>query len=85
MAVSILFNIPLVIGDEGRNIGGVIINGKFSGDGRYTEKCNSWLENHCRVNKVLLTTSCTHALEMTSIFIRKTLYLRNYLVLWSLG
>jgi dTDP-4-amino-4,6-dideoxygalactose transaminase len=69
MAVSIPFNIPLLIGDEGRNIGDVIINGKFSGDGRYTEKCNSWLENHCRVNKVLLTTSCTHALEMASILI----------------
>ena len=63
MAVSIPFNIPLLIGDEGRNIGDVI------SDGRYTEKCNSWLENHCRVNKVLLTTSCTHALEMASILI----------------
>ena len=65
----IQFNKALLTGNEIKNIQGVIAEGKFSGDGEYTKKCNSWLENNCRVKKALLTTSCTHALEMAAILI----------------
>jgi dTDP-4-amino-4,6-dideoxygalactose transaminase len=69
MIISIPFNTPLVTGDEINNLKKVIANDKFSGDGEYTKKCNSWLESHCKVNKALLTTSCTHALEMAAMLI----------------
>ena len=69
MSDFIKFNTPLVIGDEIGNLQSVVANGKFSGDGGYTKKCSSWLESSCRVGRVLLTTSCTHALEMAAILI----------------
>lgn len=69
MPYSIQFNVPLVTGDETSNLKNVIVNNKFSGDGEYTKKCNSWLEEKCKVNKALLTTSCTHALEMAAMLI----------------
>ena len=69
MKTLVQFNTPLVTGDEIRNLKKIIVNDKFSGDGEYTRKCNSWLESHCKVNKALLTTSCTHALEMAAMLI----------------
>ena len=69
MTFSIQFNVPLVTGDEISNLKNTIVNNSFSGDGEYTKKCNSWLEDHCKVNKALLTTSCTHALEMAAMLI----------------
>lgn len=64
----IKFNIPLVTGGELENIKKVFEQ-KFSGDGYYTKKCNLWLEHNLSVKKALLTTSCTHALEMAAILI----------------
>ena len=40
---------------------------KLSGDGVFTKRCSKWLEDNFKLNKVLLTTSCTHALEMAAI------------------
>lgn len=40
---------------------------KLSGDGYYTKKCHQWMEQRFHFPKVLLTTSCTHALEMTTL------------------
>ena len=40
---------------------------KLSGDGHYTKKCNEWFEDNFSCNKALLTTSCTHALEMGAL------------------
>lgn len=37
------------------------------GDGKYTKLCNKWLKDSCKVSSVMLTTSCTHALEMTAL------------------
>jgi len=39
------------------------------GDGRFTERCHAWLEQHTRTEKALLTTSCTAALEMAALLI----------------
>lgn len=41
--------------------------GHLAGDGLYTQKCHSWLENHIGTHKALLTHSCTAALEMAAI------------------
>jgi len=66
---NIAFNEPLVIGKENNLIDDVISSGNFSGDGKYTKKCNLWLEEYTKSAKCLLTTSCTHALEMAAILI----------------
>lgn len=61
------FNIPLVTGKETIYIHQAIQSRKFCGDGSFTKKCNEWLENYAKARKALLTTSCTHALEMAAI------------------
>lgn len=40
---------------------------KISGDGFYTKKVSEWFTDNCNIKNLLLTTSCTHALEMTSL------------------
>ena len=66
---KITFNIPLRTKNELKYISSVFESNKFSGDGVYTKKCHKWFENHLNANKVLLTTSCTHALEMTALLL----------------
>lgn len=61
------FNIPSITGKEIHYIRYLLKNRKFCGDGVFTAKCNQWLENNSKAKKVLLTTSCTHALEMAAI------------------
>ncbi len=64
----ILFNVPPVVGKEDIYIREVIReNKKLCGDGAYTNKCTKWLEENLKIGKGLLTTSCTHALEMAAI------------------
>jgi dTDP-4-amino-4,6-dideoxygalactose transaminase len=43
------------------------VNKKICGDGPYTQKVNKWFEERLSVPKVLLTTSCSHALDMMGI------------------
>lgn len=64
------FNKPPVTGREINNIQDAIEKKqKLSGDGPYTKYCNEWLETNFHTPKALLTTSCTHALEMAAILI----------------
>lgn len=64
------FNIPPFLGKELDYVKDSIIdNKKICGDGPYTKKCNQILEEKFISNKILLTTSCTHALEMAAILI----------------
>ena len=63
---KIPFNKPYVSRRQIENIYSVISNRKFCGDGPFTKKCHSLLEDFYN-SKVLLTTSCTHALEMTAL------------------
>lgn len=64
----IVFNIPLFLGNEQKYIKEAIeTNQKLSGDGLFTRKCNTWFEERFNIPKALLTTSCTHALEMAAI------------------
>lgn len=62
------FNIPPYVGKEDEFVYEAIrTNKKLCGDGPFTKKCNSWMEENFSISKVLLTTSCTHALEMAAI------------------
>lgn len=62
------FNIPPYIGKELDYVKEAMeINHKICGDGPFTKKCNAWLEEQFKSEKVLLTTSCTHATEMAAI------------------
>jgi dTDP-4-amino-4,6-dideoxygalactose transaminase len=63
----ILFNIPTITGNEQSYIEKAIKSGKLSGDGEFTKLCNNWIENKFDTDKTLLTTSCTHGLEMAAI------------------
>lgn len=63
----IIFNQPTVLGTEEEYIQQVYQNRKFSGDGKFTKKCHQWFEDNLPCKKALLTTSCTHALEMAAI------------------
>lgn len=66
----IRFNIPPVVGKEYDYIKDVIDKRqKLCGDGEYTKKCNAWFEKHFGAKKAMLTTSCTHALEMAALLI----------------
>ena len=63
------FNRARLTGKELEYIQEAIGRGHISGDGPFTQKCQSILEQLLGVPKVLLTTSCTHALEMTSLLL----------------
>lgn len=64
----IQFNVPPVVGKEEEYIREAIVkNKKLCGDGPFTKKCNEWFEEKTETRKALLTTSCTHALEMAAI------------------
>jgi dTDP-4-amino-4,6-dideoxygalactose transaminase len=61
------FNRPYLIGKELAYISEAILIGKISGNGHYTQLCQTFLENRYGFGKCLLTTSCTDALEMAAI------------------
>jgi dTDP-4-amino-4,6-dideoxygalactose transaminase len=63
------FNRPTIIGKELYYISQAINNGYSAGDAAFTQKCHQLLEEALGVPKVLLTTSCTDALEMSAILL----------------
>ena len=63
------FNRPCVCGRELEYVRHAIDNGHISGDGAYTKRANAMLEAFFPGARVLLTTSCTHALEMAAILL----------------
>jgi dTDP-4-amino-4,6-dideoxygalactose transaminase len=67
--MTIDFNRPCQIGEEMQYIEQAISSGHISGDGVFTKKCHALLEKELGIPKVLLTTSCTHALEMTALLL----------------
>lgn len=66
---SIPFNRAALAGAEFEYMREAIENGHISGDGPFTKKCQALLEQTLGVPKVLLTTSCTHALEMAALLL----------------
>jgi len=61
------FNRPAVTGREIFYIHEVINSRKICGDGRFTFLCQQWLSEQTGCPHVLLTPSCTHALELCAI------------------
>lgn len=60
------FNVPPFTGKEMEYMKQAVEAGKISGDGMFTKKCAQWMKERFSVNHALLTTSCTHALEMAA-------------------
>jgi dTDP-4-amino-4,6-dideoxygalactose transaminase len=63
------FNRPVIVGTEMEYVAEAIASGHLAGDGQFTKKCHALLEEALGVPKALLTTSCTHALEMSAILL----------------
>jgi len=63
------FNKPPLTGNEEKYILESLNSQHISGDGQFTKKCHQWFEKKLNCPKVLLITSCTHALEMSAILL----------------
>jgi len=63
------FNKPALTGSEEKYILEAMHSSHISGDGKFTKKCHEWFENNLKCKKVLLTTSCTHALEIAAMLL----------------
>lgn len=63
------FNLPPLTGNEEKYVLESMKSTKISGDGSFSKRCHQWFEEHLPCKKALLTTSCTHALEMAAILI----------------
>jgi dTDP-4-amino-4,6-dideoxygalactose transaminase len=69
MIEQVPFNRAAVVGREHEYMAAAVANGHISGDGPFTRKCQQFLEEELGVAKALLTTSCTHALDMTAMLL----------------
>ncbi len=67
--VTIPFNRADVMGREWQYLQQAIEGGHLSGDGPFTKRCEGLLEEVLSIKRVLLTTSCTHALEMAALLL----------------
>ena len=67
--MHIPFNRPFFSGKEFEFIQEAIKSWQLSGDGAFTRKCHTFLEQELGAKKALLTTSCTHALEMAALLL----------------
>ena len=63
------FNRPGLVGHELTYIADAILRGHSAGDGSYTSRCHDILQRELRCHRALLTTSCTHALEMCALLL----------------
>jgi dTDP-4-amino-4,6-dideoxygalactose transaminase len=68
-AYRIPFNKPGLAGDEFQRISESLAHGHISGGGPFTQRCEAMLERLVGVPRALLTTSCTHALEMAALLL----------------
>jgi len=64
---KIPFNKPFIVGKEFSYMAQSVYNGHISGDGPFTLKCQTLLEEKFHAKKILLTHSCTAALEMAAV------------------
>ena len=69
MSYSIPFNKPYLTGKEAHYLYQAVLSGKISGDGIFTKKCHQFFEKNFGFKKVLLTTSCTDALELAALLL----------------
>jgi dTDP-4-amino-4,6-dideoxygalactose transaminase len=66
---KIPFNWPHMTGKELYYIAEAHFNGRLAGDGPFTKRCHRWLEERSGSARVLLTHSCTAALEMAAVLL----------------
>jgi len=69
MAMVIPFNRPALVGNELAYMRQAVENMHISGDGPFSHRCQAYLESELGIPKALLTTSCTHALEMAALLL----------------
>ena len=67
--IRVDFNKACMTGRELGYIAEAVKNSHISGDGQFTRQCQTMLQNELGVPRVLLTTSCTHALEMAALLL----------------
>jgi dTDP-4-amino-4,6-dideoxygalactose transaminase len=67
MTIRIPFNKPSVVGSELIYVGQAVAGGHASGDGPFTRRAQAMLEERFGAKRVLLTTSCTSALELAAL------------------
>ncbi|MCW5202178.1 dTDP-4-amino-4,6-dideoxygalactose transaminase [Desulfobulbus sp. US4] len=65
--MPIPFNKPFIVGKELYYIAQAVLEGHIAGDGLFTQKCHALLEKKFNASKVLLTHSCTAALEIAAL------------------
>jgi dTDP-4-amino-4,6-dideoxygalactose transaminase len=63
------FNKPGLTGNELRYVADALTLGHTAGDGAYTRRCHAMLQETLGAPRVLLTTSCTHALDMAALLL----------------
>ena len=63
------FNRPTLVGGELEAVQAAILSGHIAGDGPFTRRCSELLQSSIGCERALLTTSCTHALEMTALLL----------------
>lgn len=68
-SLQIPFNRPSIVGREEDYMAEALSRGHISGDGEFTRRCQELLVQELGVGAALLTTSCTHALEMAAILL----------------
>ena len=68
-SAPIPFNRPFLRGREFEYIGATLSNMHISGEGGFTARCQSILEQALGTPRALLTTSCTHSLEMSALLL----------------
>jgi dTDP-4-amino-4,6-dideoxygalactose transaminase len=63
------FNKPAYVPEETEYIQKALGSAHLSGDGDFTKKCSAWFEQGMGIPRALLTTSCTHALELSALLL----------------
>jgi len=66
---DIPFNRAALVGNEWKYLAETVRMGHIAGDGFYTLRCHDFIEKELGVHKALLTTSCTHALELAALLL----------------
>jgi dTDP-4-amino-4,6-dideoxygalactose transaminase len=69
MKKRIPFNKPYLSGKELHYISEGVLSGKISGNGKYTQLCQTFFKDNFKFKQSLLTSSCTDALEMAAILL----------------
>ncbi|MDG2039987.1 MAG: dTDP-4-amino-4,6-dideoxygalactose transaminase [Ilumatobacter sp.] len=69
MPIRVPFNRPFVVGDELTNIAEAVRSGQLAGVGAFTRRCESFLQDRFGIHRVLMTSSCTAALEMSALLL----------------